>query len=268
MYDTTKSVSNLLQTAFQQNQLDVGITAAMLPALAQALEPVIAHYIAKKNTLPTLTIFSTMVNNFVQDGPRVQGLSATQHHDEQRLWADLHQQLGLRAQRKWPQLSQEDRAEIVDESWQRIQRYLPGFLFLARFSTWAETILQTRGVDWLAKHQMRLQRELSLDQPAPGAASTDAGTLGELLPGDGELLEEQWAHAQLVQEVRQQLQVLCDAETLQVIRLLSEGYKQVEVAKELQLSNAKVTRLKQAAHEQIVNDEQMRRLATQLGLRV
>ena len=115
---------------------------------------------------------------------------------------------------------------------------------------------------------MRLQRELSLDQPAPGAASTDAGTLGELLPGDGELLEEQWAHAQLVQEVRQQLQVLCDAETLQVIRLLSEGYKQVEVAKELQLSNAKVTRLKQAAHEQIVNDEQMRRLATQLGLRV
>lgn len=259
-------VSDLLHSAFQDKQLDPRLTTAMLPTVAQALQPVIERYVTKKQSLPTISQLGTMVTNFLEDGPRVQALLATQQADEQGLWLALRQQLLLRAQRKWPQLAPTDQAEIVDDAWQRVQRYLPDFLFLARFTTWVETILQTRGIEWLTKEQERIQREISLDQPLMHGVHHEAITLGNTLTSREGSPEEQWEQHELVQAVRQQLRALCDDESLSVVQLLSEGYKQVEVAAQLNLSNAKVTRLKQAAHERIANDAQMRRLAARLGI--
>lgn len=261
------TIADLLNQAFQQKQLDGSITQAMLPQLGRALEPVLQRYLAKEGVWPTPPVFCRLVNNFVQDGPRVQALFNTRERDEQALWQKLRAHLIQRAGKKWPQLSLAEQEEIVDEAWLRVHRYLPGFLFLSRLSSWVETILHNRGLAWWSKNQARLHNETSLDQPVGPGNSTEATNLGELLPADERPFDSAWEYTQSAQELWQLLEKLGDELDVTVLRMLyADGYKQTEIAERLQLSNAKITRHKQRMFERIANDEQIRKMVGQFGI--
>lgn len=146
-------------------------------------------------------------------------------------------------------------------------RYLPGFLFLSRLSSWVETILHNRGLGWWSKNQARLHNETSLDQPVGSDNGAEATNLGDLLPADERPFESAWEYTQSTQELWQRLEKLGDELDVTVLRMLyADGYKQTEIAERLQISNAKITRHKQRMFERIANDEQIRKMVGQFGI--
>ena len=134
-------IQRLLEEAYFHQQLDKRITDEMLPTLAEAIEPVIEQYISKYGSHPNVKVFRTMVNNFTQDGARVQALLKTRESDEERYWQTLQVHFVRYAQRKWPALALFDQKEIANRACLRMKRSLPSFLFLARFATWGSTAL-------------------------------------------------------------------------------------------------------------------------------
>ena len=152
------SIERLLTEAYFHQQLDERITHDMLPKLAEAIEPVIDQYIAKYGSRPNVKVFRSMVNNFTQDGPRVQALLETRESDEQRYWQTLQLHFVRYAQRKWPTLASLHQKEIAHRACIRMKRSLPSFLFLARFATWGSTALS---VEYLRlKGQIELKTAL------------------------------------------------------------------------------------------------------------
>ncbi|MGB0384461.1 MAG: hypothetical protein ACPGWR_06510 [Ardenticatenaceae bacterium] len=147
-------IEGWLEEAYVDRQLDKRITDEMLPKLAEAIEPVITQYIVKYGSRPNAKVFRTMVNNFAQDGPRVQALLKTRDSDEERYWQTLQSYFVRYAGRKWPRLASLDQKKIANRACRRMKRSLPSFLFLARFATWGSTALS---VEYL-----RLERQIEL----------------------------------------------------------------------------------------------------------
>lgn len=145
-------IERLLEEAYSHQQLPDDITHEMLPTLAEAIEPVIEQYMAKYGSHPNVKVFRTMVNNFTQDGPRVQALLKTRESDEERYWQTLQLHFVRYAKRKWPTLASLHQKEIANRACLRMKRSLPSFLFLARFATWGSTALS---VEYL-----RLERQI------------------------------------------------------------------------------------------------------------
>lgn len=149
-----KRILRLLQEAHTHQQLHSSITDEMLPKLAEVIEPVINQYVAKYGSPPNVKVFRTIVNNFTQDGPRVQALLETRESDKERYWQTLQLHFVRYTQRKWPTLASLHQKEIANRACLRMKRSLPSFLFLARFTTWSSTALS---VEYL-----RLRQQIEL----------------------------------------------------------------------------------------------------------
>lgn len=144
----------LLEEAYIHQQLHSSIRREMLPQLAEAIEPVIEQYITKYGSRPNVKVFRTIVNNFAQDGPRVQALLETRESDEKRLWLSLQLHFVRYARRKWQTLALLHQKEIANRACVRMKEALPSFLFLAGFATWSSTTLLFE--------YLRLRREIEI----------------------------------------------------------------------------------------------------------
>jgi RNA polymerase sigma factor (sigma-70 family) len=247
-----------LTAALHESQLLSGLTEPMLPQLAQAVEPIVQRYVVDEGERPDRKLFATIVNNYLHDAPRVQAL-LTATYDENGHWATLHRSLLLQVQQQWPRLSTIDQAEIAQEAWIRVQRYLKSFAYRARFSTWVATILRNYALTWWAKHKMVVENELPIDvltESEDGESETSARSLfkrqGSLsTPDPAQGVEQNDLRARLWQRIEE----LGDKESVRILRLLYvEGYTQSEIAQQLGLSNAKVTRLKQQLLARMAQD--------------
>jgi RNA polymerase sigma factor (sigma-70 family) len=257
-----------LIAALRENQLLPGLTEPMLPQLAQAIEPVIQRYVVDEGGMPDRKLFATIVNNYLHDAPRVQALLTATTYDENGHWATLHNALRVQVQQQWPRLSTTDQAEVAHEAWVRVQRYLQNFAYRARFSTWVATILRNYALTWWAKHRLMIENEVSIDTLTE-AEDEEADTSARSLFKRQSLLSTP-DHSQSVEqnELRerlwQRIEELGDQESVRILRLLYvEGYTQSEIAQQLGLSNASITRRKQQLLTRLANDDVIKKLSGQ-----
>ncbi len=264
---TNPTIQQWLTNALHEGQLVAGLTPPLIAQLAQEIEPVIQRYVVDEGERPDRKLFATIVNNYLHDAPRVQAL-LTATYDENGHWATLHRSLLVQVQKQWPRLSTIDQAEIAQEAWIRVQRYLGNFGYRARFSTWVATVLRNYALTWWAKHKLVVENELSIDlltESEDEESETSArslfkrqGLLSSPDPAQG--VEQNDERARLWQRIEE----LGGEESVRILRLLYvEGYTQSEIAQQLGLSNASITRRKQQLLAGLAQDNIIKRLSGQ-----
>ena len=259
-------ILSCLEEAICKQELENSIKLEMLPALAQALEPVIGQYVAKKESFPDSKTFRAIVNNFNQDGPRVRVLVKTRYADPDGHWQTLREQLERNARRRWPNIGSFYQEEIADRAWIRIHRYLPGFLFVSRFSTWGTTILLNEYLRLKPKIEKDKQKR-SLDQ-----ADEKGRTLGDLLPSPTLGPQAEVERKQDLQQLRERIEELGQALDLKILLLHIKGYKLEEIKRELTREMASapavstIWKRKKRIMLRIKEDEVIRKIAQRLGI--
>jgi RNA polymerase sigma factor (sigma-70 family) len=262
------SIPEWLSAALRDNQLLPGLTEPMLSQLAQEIEPVIQRYVVDEGGMPDRKLFATIVNNYLHDAPRVQALLAATTYDANGHWATLHRSFLVQVQQQWPRLSTTDQTEIAQEAWIRVQRYLGNFGYRARFSTWVATILRNYALTWWAKHKMMVENELSIDTLTESEDEESETGARSLFKRQGSLSTPDPSHCVEQNDFRarlwQRIEELGDKESVRILRLLyMEGYTQSEIAQQLGLSNASVTRRKQQLLTRLANDDVIKKLSGQ-----
>jgi RNA polymerase sigma factor (sigma-70 family) len=257
-----------LTAALHESQLLSGLTEPMLPQLAQAVEPIVQRYVVDEGERPDRKLFATIVNNYLHDAPRVQALLTATTYDANGHWATLHRSLLVQVQQQWPRLSTTEQGEIAQEAWIRVQRYLGNFGYRARFSTWVATILRNYALTWWAKHKMMVENELSIDTLTESEDEESETGARSLFKRQGSLSTPDPSHCVEQNDFRarlwQRIEELGDKESVRILRLLyMEGYTQSEIAQQLGLSNASVTRRKQQLLTRLANDDVIKKLSGQ-----
>lgn len=257
------TILSLLTEASADQPLHDDMRAEMWPTLAQALERVMAQYIAQKGTLPDPRSFRVIVYNFNQDGPRVQALLESREVDEYGYWQSLRQDLEEQARKKWYFVGSVYREEMTDRTWIRIHQHLPNFLFLSRFSTWASSILLREYLRLKPKWERDRQRRSLDDRDQAG------WTLADTLASDKPSPEEQVTHQLLIVDFWKRLQQLHNGLDVKILRLHLEGYKLAEIQEQLgedSISVSTIWRRLDRIKKRLLKDEIMHSIAKELGV--
>lgn len=257
-----------LKAAISEDKLDQAINLEMLPALAEGLGPIVCQYMQQKGgplsegSFPDATILYKMANNFNQDAPRVRALLETCNSDQDSHWQRLHQQLEVAVRRKWPTISLMYQEEIAQRTWLRIHRYLPRFLFLARFSTWVTRILLNEYLRLKPKIEKE-KRQRSLDEPYQ-----EGRTLADVLPSAEAKPHQKVEREQALQQFWQRLEQLGQALDCSILRLHLAGYKLEEIKEELggKPSVSTIWKRRKRLIQRIKEDEVIREIAQALGI--
>lgn len=257
------TILSLLAEASADQPLHECIRTEMWPTLAQALERVIAQYIAQKGIIPDPRTFRVMVHNFNQDGPRVQALLQTRDVDEDGYWQKLRQELERQAQKKWRFIGSLYQEEMADRTWLRIHQHLPNFLFLSRFSTWASSILLREYLRLKPKWERDKERR-SLDEPNEGG-----WTLADTLLSQQRGPEEQVTNELLILDFWTRFEQLHNGLDLKILRLHLEGYKLAEIQEQLgedSISVSTIWRRLDRIKKRLLKDEIIHSIAEELGI--
>ena len=258
-----QTIYEALVTAWNTHGLDSGLTVEILPILAQALEPIIARYLTHYHAFPDLNTFRAMVNNFSQDGPLVQALLNYNSSEAAALWQELYQKLINQTRQQWPELDAHYQDKIVGETYLRIYRYLPDFLFKSRLHTWIFTILKNEYLRLKDKIKAEQKQKLSLDDKiGPGLSSNDC--LASSTPGPPEIMARQ----QALDDFWQRLLKLRDQLDIKILRLHLEGYNQLEIQQQIGCvrSISAISRRIDRLLKLLRTDEGIREIVRRLGI--
>ena len=263
-----EQIEQALQTALHANRLDESIMAAMLPPLTTALEPILTRYLAQEEgVFPDQDLFCTMVNNFNLDGPMVTHLVARDTPQAVAFWQQLEQQLTRKTGQKWSSIGSHYQDEIVSRTMRRIERYLPKFLFQARFSTWVHTIWTREYLRLKDKIEAEQSNEISLEQELAGG-----GSIGDTLMAQEADPADVAARRQAEEALQARIKALGQSLDVTILRLHLAGYKLEEIKQTLQAggqqapSIATIKRRKDRLVARLKEDDEIRQLALELGI--
>lgn len=238
MTDFDSKVYQALLEAYYRGQLDANITGIMLPALARSLVPHLQRYTCRHDTFPTSSMFEAIANNFIQDGPLVQMLLNYDQPEAVDLWQHLHHKLMGDIQRRWPDIGSDYQDKISGETYFRVYRNLPNFLFKSRLNTWIFTIAKNEYLRLKPKIDSDLRGKFYLDdQLGSGLKLQDYLLVSTLSPFDQtarqQALDKFWGH---LRELRGELDV-------KILRLYLQGYNQLEIQEKIGIrSNSTISR--------------------------
>ncbi len=248
-----------LTDAYQQQALNESITLEMLPFFAEALEPYLSRYEAKEGSFPDQKTFLVIVDNFHKDGPLVQALLDANAPDSAKLWAQIRENLRRKTGLRWPDLEIYVQQEIVSQTLERLQQYLPKFLFKSEFATWLHTIWQNEYRRVMKKMVTRRAREVSLDKKDDQGRSLQ-DTLASSETDPQHIVSDNPAWARLAQ-LETNLHV-------RMLRFHIEGYTLKEIKEKLGDEGPSIATIKRhldKIKEQLKTDEAMRKIAQDLG---
>lgn len=260
----TPMIQQTLRDALKRGTLDPTLTSEMMPALAEALTPYVARYFDKHGQLPTASILRVMANNFNQDGPLVEALLAHQTVEAGYLWQQVQQKLIRQTQRSWPRVNPVYQDKMVGQSYARVYRHLPKFLFQARLDTWIFTILKNEYLRLRARNLPDLEGQPHLED-----TTSDNRTVGERLSTDEPLPEAVTAIEDSRQAFWQRVEQLGQQSGVELLRLHLAGYKLREIKEELGEDSPTLSTIQRRLKRllaKIEADEVMRELAERLAL--
>jgi DNA-directed RNA polymerase specialized sigma24 family protein len=231
-------VYQTLQDAYYRGHLPAGLTVEMLSPLSQALHSPLQRYLHKHLTFPPLRMFEAIANNYIEDGPLVQMLLNYDQPEAVDLWRQLHSKLIHDIHRHWPGIGSDYQDKIVGETYFRVYRSLPNFLFKSRLNTWIFTISKNEYLRLKSKIDADLQSKLYLaEQLSSGSKLQDYLLVTTLTPLDLTLrqqaLDNFWSH---LTDLRGDLDV-------KILRLYLQGYNQLEIQEKIGIrSNSTISR--------------------------
>ncbi len=257
-------IDQLVTNALHNNDLDDSLTADMVPTLVEALEPHLQRYISKHSSFPEPKTFRAIVNNFIRDGVMVHAFLNLDTIEAIEWWQDLRKKLMHKTQQGYPDLSPADLDEIVAATQKRIQRYLPNFLFIARLSTWVDTIWRNECNRLLKQIIGRQEKETSLDKE-----DVEGHSLGERLESPGPSPEDRTAHSQTIEDLWERINNLGNEVDVRILRLHLAGHTLEEIKLALgekPLSIATIKRRIDRTKQRMKEDELIKEIARRLGI--
>ena len=252
------SILKRLQQACQQSLLSQAITADLLPLFADALQPYVSQYTVKYGTSPDERTLLAMVQNFNQDGPRLQAMLTNAFEP----WEQLRQNL-VELTRRRANLEPEEQDELVSQTLIRVQRHLPKFLFLSSFDTWVHAIWQNENRRLLSTIIKRRSFETELLVTSKTERTLlSQGSISDQTPS------ETTESNQRIEDIRQRLERLLSTPDVKILRLHFQGYTLEEIKRALgpgAPSIATIKRRKDRLLKKLRDDPVLRRIAVELG---
>ncbi|MDM8532697.1 hypothetical protein QUF63_16165 [Anaerolineales bacterium HSG25] len=261
----TRQINKALEQAHQHGLLDESLRHEMFPALSEHLAPHVERYMVKYDMFPDGKAFRALVSNFNQDGPLVLALMDYHNPRAGELWMQLHQKLETQAQRSFPQLSPVYQDKLVGETYVRVYRYLPKYLFQARLNTWIFTILKNEFLRLKEKMAREQAQTVSLDDPL----GEDGLTRGDRIPSDAATPDELTAQGQALADFWAQVERLGKQSGVELLKLHASGYKLKEIQQQLGDNSpvlSTIQRRIQRLIKKIEQDETMNEIARRLGV--